>query len=185
MYKYDRVRQRAMELRKDNPMSKTIHILRTEFSADELPTEDRVIRRWFEKKPIKSQNSDKEFHNNELAKIAEQLIANGLDKVEASQDRKPPYDIFKYIDWERGGIGITAEQFSSMIRENLATAELIYDDWGVYEMFLPHLTVEFPLLAQNSLNHCIENYPLALIETLRLLAHKRTFNGTCPVCKDF
>jgi hypothetical protein len=124
-----------------------------------------------------------EYHNNELSDIVDQLIANGLDKITAKDEQQLPWDVFKYTDWERGGIGIPVEKLSAMIRENLDTAEMACGDWEIYEMFLPHLKAEFPLLEQNDLDYCIQNYPFELIEILEILAHRRTFKGTCRVCE--
>jgi len=186
MYKYDEARKLAVELRKDHSVAETIRILRRRLSPNKLPLEDRSIRRWLEeKKSVKSPKVNHEYHNNELANIAEQLIANGLDRVTAKDEQQPPWDIFKYTDWKRGGIGITAEKLTDMVKENFETAEMACGEREIHKIFLPHLKAEFLLLEQYGLDYCIKNHPFELIERLIILIHRRKFKGICPVCEEW
>ncbi len=54
------------------------------------------------------------------------------------------------------------------------------------DYFVPHLKSELPEELKTELFYIVvEKQPYLLIETLRLLAARKTFKGTCPVCKDW
>ena len=82
-------------------------------------------------------------------------------------------------------IHLTKEQLSDELVNNI---EFIIDDseWFFFYCFFPHLLSELPDEMKNeNWLPIVEEYPFQLIETLRLLAARKTFKGTCPVCEGW
>jgi hypothetical protein len=53
----------------------------------------------------------------------------------------------------------------------------------VKEFFIPHLMAENPKI--KDIISGIKDSSLELIGTLNLLSQRKTFKGTCPICKDW
>ena len=126
-------------------------------------------------------------HSDHLADIAKGLLSGNLDNIEAKSTKTgDQYNIFEYIFWE-GGAGqvITRKQLSDMMERNI---ELFYEqpnDTYDLDCFLHHLVAEYPEVQSKGFNNFAKENPYELVEILRLLARRKTFKGTCPVCKDW
>jgi len=123
----------------------------------------------------------KEEHFEHLADIADKLLARNLDKViqKTSPPRGDQFDMFEYF-WK--GIGITREHLSDILGEHV---DAFFDANDVdFEYFLSHLKAEYPEIESKGLDRVVKENPYELIETLRILARRKTFKGTCPVCED-
>ena len=126
-------------------------------------------------------------HFDHLADITQGLLSGNLDNVTAKSTKAgDQFDIFEYIFWE-GGLrqGITRKQLSDMMERNV---ELYYEqpnDTYDLDYFLHHLIAEYPEVESKGFNNFVKENPYELVDILRLLARRKTFKGTCPVCKDW
>jgi len=126
-------------------------------------------------------------HFDHLADIAQGLLSGNLDNVTAKSTKAgDQFDIFEYTIWEGGARqGITRKQLSDMMDRNV---ELYYEqpnDTYDLDYFLHHLIAEYPEVESKGFNNFAKENPYELVDILRLLARRKTFKGTCPVCKDW
>jgi hypothetical protein len=77
---------------------------------------------------------------------------------------------------------VTFEEMKHMLGGNLERAEAIYDRTIIYEYLQPHLKAECPVIHSKGFLRAVEENPYEVIECLRLLADRGTFQGVCPVC---
>ena len=128
-------------------------------------------------------------HFAQLASIAERLLINGLDNVSCpgwttNRSRQVKY-LLPNENAASGYDEITKEQLASHLDSNVAAIRKDRD-WFFRHCFVPHLKSELPEELKTELFHgIIEEQPYELIEVLRILAARKTFKGTCPVCKDW
>jgi hypothetical protein len=79
----------------------------------------------------------------------------------------------------------TAEDMIYVFDYNLEQA--IYE-FGVFTLdncFWPHIMAEFPELHLEQFETLLKDNSLKVIDTLKVLALRGTFKGTCPICKDW
>lgn len=153
---------------------------RKEFSAAKRVLEIQIQK---ESDPITAKR--KEEHFDRLADITAQLLANNLENVEETPSQKDPTDPFKYTIWDGGaGVGITHDLLVSGLRGNIERTQHQFSDWD-FGYFLYHLAAEIPEIESRGFSSVVEEKPYKLIETLRVLVRRKTFKGTCPVCKDW
>jgi transcriptional regulator with XRE-family HTH domain len=132
----------------------------------------------------------REEHFTDLASVAKTLLTNGLDSVSphlwgANRSRQVTY-LLRNENAASGCDEITKEQLASRLDDNIAPAIRQHGDWFFRNCFVPHLKSELPEeLNTELLFHIVEKHPFKLIETLRMLAARKIFKGTCPVCKDW
>jgi hypothetical protein len=79
------------------------------------------------------------------------------------------------------------EDLSIRLDDNLQSTFDKYKDWFVKFCFVPHLEAELPgeIKAEGLWDGVIYEKPYELIHTLRILTARKTFKGTCAVCKDW
>ena len=127
------------------------------------------------------------------------LLANDLDRVieggtftitsktvsgERKESRQVEYTIFYKSD--DAPYELTNEQLSVQLQQNIEFTVHEYTEWFFYKCFLPHLVSELPEdIRTKGFGDIVKEQPYQLIETLRLLAERKTFKGTCPTCKDW
>jgi len=129
------------------------------------------------------------YHITEVCDTAESLLADGLHSASCSGWTANQSDQGKYVipneNVESGYEGLTKEQLASRLDSNIASV-LKKKDWFFRNCFIPHLKSELPQELKTKLFFkVVEEQPYELIEILRMLAAKRTFKGTCPVCEDW
>jgi hypothetical protein len=131
----------------------------------------------------------REEHFADLVSIAKSLLANGLESVSCpgwttNRSRQVKY-VLPNQNAASGYDEITREQLASHLNSNMA-AITKDKDWFFRHCFVPHLKSELPEeLNTDPFFKVVEEKPYELIETLRVLAAKGIFKGTCPVCKDW
>jgi hypothetical protein len=187
--------KRTIELSPGRSAGEILRVLGREFPNDYLPDE-RTIRRWLKDKPTAFASNEQktptsvlgnwEEHNAKLAGVADRLLANDLKRV--MKWVEPPSDI-EYLLWDGSETHVlerlTEDDLSGQFEQNIGLAYQEYTEWFFKECFLPHLYAEWPEELKNKGFYIVaEEQPYLLIETLRLLAERKTFKGTCPVCKD-
>ena len=189
--------QRTIELSPGRSAGEILRELRKEFSDNDLPDE-RTIRRWRQHKqklyveekqteiiPLVGDNLKE--HYMKLAGVSESLLAHNLKRVMkwVSQSGNVEYQLFDEDEIHLIA-RLTKDDLSGQLEENLLTVYSEYTEWFYKNCFLPHLFSEWleDVKAKMS-NALLYDYPYELIETLRLLAERKTFKGTCPVCQDY
>lgn len=155
----------------------------------ELDAASAVLQEHLNKQVDPTMVKHREEHFAELADISKFLLANGLESVScpgwsANRSRQ-----VKYLLPNANAVAqydeITKEQLASRLNSNIA--DITKDkDWFFRHCFVPHLKSELPEeLSTKLFFKVVEEQPYELIEILRMLAARRTFKGTCPVCKDW
>ena len=122
--------------------------------------------------------TDKEEHFADLTNLANFLLVGDLDwgmegVANTSESKSGDND------------ELTKEQLSFRLQYNIQFAIGPGEPWFFYDCFVPHLLIELPEEMRNKWFWTIvEEQPYRLINTLRILAARKTFKGTCPVCED-
>lgn len=135
-------------------------------------------------------------HYEQLADVAKSLLANDLESVLEKQTKTqlefPPgleeYQVdYTLQDQEGTFYTLDKEELSLRLDDNLQSTFDKYKDWFVKDCFIPHLEAELPkeIASEGLWDGVIYEKPYELIHVLRVLAARRTFKGTCPVCKDW
>ncbi len=196
--------RRAIELKEGRSAGAVLRILEKEFPEEVASLNVRTILRWEKTKleaPVEpSVNIDKEqrdmpssFHENwkehnaKLADVADRLLDNDLKRVMkwVNPTGQVEYHLFDESEvhlLER----LTDDDLAGQLEQNITLAYQAYTEWFFKDCFLPHLYAEWPEeLKDKGFYIVAEEQPYQLIDTLRLLAERKTFKGTCPVCKDW
>jgi len=132
----------------------------------------------------------REEHFRELAAIIDDLLANDLGSVSHgwSTNRVAGQDTHILTRKNTAGdyYDLTNEQLSTRLKENYVMAEHKYERWFIHDCLIPHLKSELPEeLKSKAFLDIAKEHPYELIQALRILAARKTFKGTCPVCKDW
>ena len=155
----------------------------------EFNTARKVLQVQLEKEVNPTIVKRREEHFGDLADIAKSLLANGLDSGSCpGWTAATPSQVKYLLPSENAASGydeLTKEQLASRLNSNIASV-LKEKDWFFRKCFIPHLRSELPQELKTKLFFkVVEEQPYELIEILRLLAARRTFKGTCPVCEDW
>ena len=203
----EQIKQRAIELSRGRSAREVRRLLDREFPDELSLPDERTIRRWREAEPVIHFNQEQERthssvsenlkeHNEQLAGVANMLLANDLDRViegvtitsitasgEPKESRQVEYIITNGSNYDSPPYDLTKEQLSVQLEQNIDFAIHEYTDWFFYQCFLPHLRSELSEeLKSKGFWDIVKEHPYQLIETLRVLAARKTFKGTCPVC---
>jgi hypothetical protein len=124
----------------------------------------------------------KREHYEHLAEIASALLSNGLDTVTKNA---PSVSAFPYTLWSgQSGIAIPGELLSSYLQQNMDQLNLDYNDFDLHN-FMCHLEAEYPEIHSKGFSTFVRDNPYELIQTLKILAQRRVFEGKCPVCNGW
>jgi len=207
----DDIRKRAIELRnKGLPYKAILKTIRNEFKErDEKVVldslDEKTIYRWKkgnserliepsipvtkEQKIIPS-NSKEDFreHNIKLKEVAKSLLDNDLASVSHGWTRKKVVGQAKYIVTKENKVGeyygLTDEQLSDKLKENIVLTEHKHLRWFVHDCFLQHLQSELPEeLKDNGFFDIVKEKPYELIKILRALLERDKFPGKCSYCE--
>lgn len=193
----EHIKRRAMELSgQGHSAGKVLEALKREFGREPDLPDERTIRRWRatvseihaeqDQARIESVQNSWELHNEQLLNIANMLLANKLGKVREgfTSSGKHEYAVTGsiYEDFYE----VTGEQLSIQLEQNIQYAIHEHTEWFFCECFLPHLTMEFSEEMRTAgFWNMVKEQPYELIEIIRVLAARKTFKGTCRVCKDW
>ena len=197
--------RRALELKRGRCSAGTVlRQLEKEFPGEVTSLNVRTILRWEKTKPVALAESPPpagkeerhiapsfheiwKEHNAKLAGVADRLLANDLKRV--MKWVEPTGDIEYHLFDESETYlleRLTEDELSGQFEQNIDLAYQDYTEWFFKECFLPHLYAEWSEELKNKGFYiAAEEQPYQLIETLRLLAERKTFKGTCPVCEDW
>lgn len=179
-----KVKQRAIELSAVcGSAANVLKALTKEFPPDQVPFDERTIRRWFQGRNIRYlKNIDEHFA--QLTDIANLLLEDDVGKVlivpGIVDDPEGTYTVVSDIS------GITELTYSQLIRRIEGNIDYVcqrYSTWHMWDCFAAHLTAEYP--ESEDFYEFLYTRTSELINALRTLAERKTFKGTCPVCEDW
>ncbi len=124
-----------------------------------------------------------EEHFDHLVNMVNILLAN---RLEAITKNDPSISEFPYTLWSgQSGMAIPHEILSSYLQQNMNQLFLKYNEFDLRN-FTSHLEAEYTDVGSKGLRKVVAENPYELIEILRVLVRRGTFNkGTCPVCEDW
>jgi hypothetical protein len=123
-----------------------------------------------------------EEHFDHLANMVNVLLSNGLETITKND---PSISEFPYTMWSgQSGLAIPQEILSSYLQQNMNQLFLDINDFDL-QNFMSHLEPEYPGIQSKGFTNIVKNNPYELIQTLIVLAQRKIFKGTCPVCKDW
>lgn len=188
----NKIKQRAIELSNEGYSARNLlEVLIKEFKDEiPIPPDERTIRRWRkEEQPriLPSVPENWEEHNAKLLGVAGRLLDNDLKRMMKWLNQKgeieyPIYDEDETQPFQK----LTADELVCQFEQNTILAYNEFTEWFFNTCFLPHLYAEWPKEFKNKgFYRFSEDQPYQLIEILRVLTERKTFKGTCPVCKDW
>ncbi|MFC1918158.1 hypothetical protein ACFLXH_05865 [Chloroflexota bacterium] len=155
---------------------------RRELQAAEAVLQEHIRRRT---DPVLAQRREQHFNN--LADIAQKLLEGGVrDIIMIAPDTDNPnseeYVITSGVDPVES-MGLNGLRHK--LRDNLHLAFDTYGMWDVNDCLQTHLKLEGIDFLSQGIERAIQDNPYEFIEILRVLAQRQTFNGTCPVCRNW
>jgi len=129
-------------------------------------------------------------HFDHLADIATAFLINEIDTVMPSINTVMPriirgdeYGRPKYTIGEQE-VEVSNFELSLSLQANIQSVLSQFSPWDL-TCLIYHLKAESPEIESKGFADVVRENPYELIDTLRVLAHRRTFKGTCPVCEDW
>ncbi|MFC1860865.1 hypothetical protein ACFLYL_01110 [Chloroflexota bacterium] len=180
------VKQRAIELSKIcSSAAQVLTALAREFDADQIPMDERTVRRWLKGQDV-SYLKNMEEHDAMMTDIANILLEQDLSQVHTILNR-PDMPNCTYLVVGHNlppGTEITHRQLLGRIEGNLTHACHSYSTWHVLKCFFAHFESEWPE-SKEDLWGFMETNTSAYVDALRIMSERKTFKGTCPVFKDW
>lgn len=169
--------------------------------ADKLKRNTRTVSKHLAKESELRQQAEKnsnplilkarERHFTDMADAADWLLHNNLHRVwlRTGAHQKNQTECEIYAGFDSPGYPITKEQLSSMLDTNIEMLRSQKGESILFEQLVPHLNAEIPEIVTDTepkgFLNVVRDNPYELIDTLRVLESRKTFKGTCPVCKDW
>ena len=125
---------------------------------------------------------DIEEHFAQLAEIAKLVLDRDVGKVVNA----PPHGeekTYTIIGGTSGSFEITHNDLVAKIEGNIDIICTEYGPWHFWDKFMPHLVADCPEC--HDLHDYLNSNPLGLINALQILAERKRFRGTCPVCEGY
>ena len=196
--------KRALQLKVGSSAGAVLRALQKEFPEEVASLNERTILRWTKTKASLLAESpkpnEKEYgttltkyvdylkeHHAKLAGVAARLLDNDLNRISKWVSPEGQFE-YHLIDENELQLleRLTEGDLSGKLEENLLVVYRDYTEWFYQECFIPHLFAEWSQDVQAKMTKALlYERPNQLIETLRILAERKTFKGTCPVCKDW
>lgn len=188
----DKARQRAIQLREEGYSAGAIlKVLQQEFPVMDVPCE-RTIRRWYKEEESQSGNKEtattivklKEEHFGQLTDIVNLLLEDDVGKVlTIPGEIDTPETTYTIVSDVSGLIEITHSELIGRIEGNIDCVCQRYSTWHMWDCFATHLKAEYP--ESEDFYEFLYTRTSELINALRTLAQRKTFKGTCDVCKEW
>lgn len=132
----------------------------------------------------------REWHFDRLADIASAFLINGIDTVMPSIDTVMPrtirgdeYGRSKYTVGEQE-VEISNFELSLALQANIQSVLSRFSPWDI-TCLIYHLKAESPEIESKGFTDVVRENPYELIDRLRVLARRKLFKGTCPICQDW
>ena len=120
---------------------------------------------------------------NHLADIASFLLSGSLEKLLPDQTTDEVSDTYTiYGDEEEE---INRRELASRLDRNIENVIHHYGPSDFLDNFLLHLQAECLDIKHGKWDEVVSSNPYILVEAIRILSQRKTFKGTCPVCKDW
>jgi hypothetical protein len=132
---------------------------------------------------VKARQEHFEFLTNVVNTVLNGL--NNVWEIYASEDKDHKHPIYAIMSFQQNcepNDEMSLYELRQQIKDNLASAYEKFGHSQVTEYFLPHLLAENPKAELKILDSMTGDDILGIIETLKLLAQRKTFKGTCPAC---
>jgi hypothetical protein len=200
----DHIIRRALELKRGRSAGAVLRQLEREFPGQVASLNVRTILRWERTKSVPLADTQApagkeegyipgdfqamwEEHNAKLAAVANALLANGLKRIVKGESLAGDVEYLLFDESQTHVLErLTDDDLSGCLEANLHTVYRDYTDWFYQNCFCPHLFAEWSEDVQTRMSGALlYDHPYELIEALRLLAERKTFKGTCPVCRDW
>jgi len=180
----EEVKRRAIELApKCSSAADVLKALGKEFPADELPVDEQTIHLWVEEQNVRYIKNIQE-HWNQLTDIANLLLEDDVGYVlTIIRKADNPERIYDVVTDSSDITELTHAQLTSRIEANIDYVCQHYSTWHMWDCFAVHLAAEYP--ESKDFYKFLYTQTSFLINALRTMAERKTFEGTCPVCKDW
>ena len=117
-------------------------------------------------------------HFSQLAKINKMLLGDDVDKVVIVGEGHPD-DVYGVVSREFGYYELTYRQLVGKITANIEKARKAFG--AEFDGFISHLMAEYP--PGENYEELVKQKPGKLIKTLKEMAERKTFKGSCGVCR--
>ncbi|MFC1872487.1 hypothetical protein ACFLYV_02060 [Chloroflexota bacterium] len=178
------VKKRAKELASMcRSASNVLEALSEEFPADHIPIDERTIRRWLREQKVQYQKSIGE-HYSQLTEIARLILDNDVGKVITMEGGSEEANyVYGVINDSDGYSEISNSQLVGRIEGNIDCVCIQYSHWHMWDCFAVHLEEEYP--ESKDFYGFLNTKTSTFINALKVMIEKKTFEGNCPVCKDW
>ena len=181
-------KQRAIELRKENTVKRTLQLLAKEYPTIHHPNEktlwiwcrDARVRK-AQKKAKQIDQKGLEEHRAHLLEIIDMLLANDIKHVIVVDKGETIEDSFGVASPESGYYEIQRNQLVRKIEANIDAICYKFGSSDMFDCFREHLMAEYP--PEQDYYELLNEYPGKLIYTLMVLARSKNFKGSCDTCK--
>ncbi len=176
-------KKRALELGAARPVSEVLEALAREF-PDTAPPGEATLRRWLAaggRSPggqSGAASPSLKQHLARLAKINKVLLGDDIDTAVIIGDGHPD-DVYGVVSKEFGYYEVTYRQLVNKIAANIEKARKTYG--AEFDGFVSHLMAEYP--PGEDFNALVQFKPGKLIKTLKEMAERKTFKGSCQLCR--
>lgn len=191
------VRERAIQLyREHGSAAIVLQMLRPEFASQDVPIAERTVRRWCKAERAKPSGQEPDSmavaegaeHFARMAEITGLLLANDVGKVGVIEgEYEDPNAEYAIVSDVSGYYVVGRNELIGMIEANIDQVVQQYSGWDLFDCFGSHLEAELEAEAAQpyELFEFLNASPGKFINTVRTMAARRTFKGSCPVCKDW
>jgi len=105
----------------------------------------------------------------------------------ASSDRRLSEDQYVVVNWPSStGDVLSKSMLIEILKNNVRKIKGHFSTYLFDECLIPHIITELSSAGiTDTWDKVVEEQPYELIQVLKILAAKKTFNGKCPICKDW
>ncbi len=126
----------------------------------------------------------REEHFDHLSEIAQYLLTGNLERILPDYPGTEVFSETYTICVDEEEEEISRKELSSRLDGNIENAINHYGPPDFLDSFVPHLRAECPEIQTSTLDEVVRSNPYILVDTIRILSQRKTFKGTCPICKD-
>ncbi|MFC1989977.1 hypothetical protein ACFLVW_05400 [Chloroflexota bacterium] len=121
-------------------------------------------------------------HFQMLANIASDLIPEGFEDLCCRNTEIGELELYVSRKGEPF-CSVDESVMTEQMEKHFAEVCEKYGDFMFFNVFLTHLTAEYPEINPENWDDAIREKPYELIDHLRVLAKRGIFKGKCPICE--
>jgi hypothetical protein len=150
----------------------------------EMEAAQEVLEEYIKRKvdPVISQRRQEHFVR--LGQIGQSLLKGYVGTVQRIGNNQQDYS-YQLVDTDGGIYATNLQYLAETLEANEWYACRDFSDWDFFNSFIPHLIAESTLVAEKGWEDAVTENPYEIIDLIRILSSRRTFKGTCPICKDW